>query len=215
MKSLLLSLVATGVLAGCAGKVEYIRPVDIVMRSNHKLVDRPRDQVWSAAIPELGKRFFVINNLDKGSGFINLSYLGDPEKYIDCGTIRVDMDLAGAPITSIPAAAAFKGYALMTLGDVLMITRRMELDGKVNLIFEEISSNQTRVTANTRFTVKRNVETKHYGSGRVVYTDSNAIAFNTGDAATFPVAEYGANNGNKTECVSTGALELEVLGSIR
>ncbi|UUZ73433.1 hypothetical protein LP415_09480 [Polaromonas sp. P1(28)-8] len=83
-----IALLGITFLAGCAGKVDYIRPTTkATPGSNVKILNRPREAVWTAAVPELGKRFFVINNLDKASGLINISYSGDPEKYIDCGRI--------------------------------------------------------------------------------------------------------------------------------
>jgi hypothetical protein len=74
-------------LTACAGKVEYLRPNIGVPIANTRAVDMSRDELWTRLIPELGKRFFVINNLDKASGLINISYTGDPELYVDCGRI--------------------------------------------------------------------------------------------------------------------------------
>jgi hypothetical protein len=79
-------LLTTAFITGCAGKLDYIRPNNLVAKPvNFKIIDKPRDIVWNATVPELGKQFFVINNLDKSSGLINISYNGDPEKYVDCG----------------------------------------------------------------------------------------------------------------------------------
>jgi hypothetical protein len=64
-------------LAACAGKVDYIRPASQAAPSaNAKVIAKPRAAVWSASVPELGKQFFVSNNLDKSSGLINVSYNG-------------------------------------------------------------------------------------------------------------------------------------------
>ncbi len=72
--------------AGCAGKMDVIRPGSYSM-SNVKTIEKPREQVWNASVPELVKHFFVKNNLDKSSGLIKVSYRGDPEKYVDCGRV--------------------------------------------------------------------------------------------------------------------------------
>lgn len=63
---------------GCGGKVDYIRPTtQLSTATNVKTIEKPQEIVWNASVPEIGKRFFVINNLDKSSGFMNISYTGD------------------------------------------------------------------------------------------------------------------------------------------
>jgi uncharacterized membrane protein len=77
MKKLVGSITIIAFLSGCtAGKFDYVRPTSHASNPNLKIVERSRDSVWDASVPELGKRFFVINNLDKSSGFINVSYTG-------------------------------------------------------------------------------------------------------------------------------------------
>src|SRR5262245_21227292 len=61
-------------VAGCSGKMDYVRPSASPVASNSKTIAKPRDIVWNASIPELSKQFFVINNMDKSSGLINMSY---------------------------------------------------------------------------------------------------------------------------------------------
>src|SRR5262245_57370267 len=80
-------LILAALACGCASRFEYIKPPSQVATPNFKMIEKPREEVWNAAIPALGKQFFVINNLDKDSGLINLSYAGDPEQYIECGRI--------------------------------------------------------------------------------------------------------------------------------
>lgn len=197
-------------LTGCAGKLDYIRPDINAKISNEKTVDRPREQVWNSAVPALGKEFFVINNLDKSSGLINVSYSGDPEKFIDCGQISSHVsNLRGERTYSFPGAAASKQYEMMNDGRLFIINRKMELEGRVNLIFEEISPTKTKVTANTRYIVKRHIVVQNIGGGFPV-TNADTLAFNTGASASFPAAK----DGRATECVGTGKLEAEILKAI-
>ena len=117
-------------LTGCAGKLDYIRPDTNAKVSNEKMVDRPREQVWNAAVPALGKEFFVINNLDKSSGLINVSYSGDPEKFIDCGQISSHVsNLRGERTYSFPGAAASKQFEMMSDGQLFNVNRKMVLKG--------------------------------------------------------------------------------------
>ncbi|WZB71892.1 hypothetical protein WJ968_09260 [Achromobacter xylosoxidans] len=67
------------------------------------MVDKPIDEVWTKAVPAIGKQFFVINNLDKSSGLMNLSYSGSPEQYVDCGHLNLqDQKASGVQTQSFP-----------------------------------------------------------------------------------------------------------------
>lgn len=161
-------------------------------------------------MPELGKQFFVINNLDKSSGLINISYSGDPEKYIDCGNITSFVKNArGERTYNFPGAKASQQYEIMDSLGLFFIDRKMLLDGRVNLIFEEISPTQTRVTANTRYSVHRDQTI------RTVVTPypqvfSDNVSFNSGSKGQFPTNA----NGEFTECAPTGRLERDILSAI-
>lgn len=199
-------------LSACAGHVDYARPMTQVQKSaNVKVIDKPRDAVWSASVPELGKQFFVINNLDKSSGFINISYTGDPEKYIDCGRITSFVQNArGARTYDFPASRAQMSYEVMNNNGLFFFDRRMSLDGRVNLVFEELSPNQTRITANTRYVVQRE-QTMRSNANNIPQSRTDSISFNSASGATFP------SNGGKgnAECVSNGVLEKEILSAIK
>lgn len=209
-------LLLTGfLLASCAGNVDYVRPSALAQPgSNSKVIDKPRETIWNAAVPELGKQFFIINNLDKSSGLINVSYSGDPEKYIDCGRITSYVQNARGPRTyDFPAAKAQQTYEVMDLvngGILFSVDRRMSLEGRVNLVFEEIGPSQTRITANTRYVVQRHIVARNVANN-FPQTLDDSLSFNAGGSASFP----GAANDQVTECVATGNLEREILSAVR
>lgn len=199
-------------LTGCAGKVDYIRPSSTVPPgSNSKIVDQPREQVWNKIVPELGKKFFVINNLDKASGLINVSYSGDPQQYIDCGIISSYVKNArGERVHRFAGAKSQQHYEVMDENGLFYIDRRMSLEGRVNFVFEEVSSSQTRVTANTRYIVTRQRHIRD-ATGQANRTFEDSLSFNYGASASFP----GGYDGRTSECTSTGALERELLSLIK
>jgi len=200
-------------LAACAGKVDYMRPTTHpAASSNVKTVERPRDVVWSASVPELGKQFFVINNLDKASGLMNISYTGDPERYIDCGRITSYVQNArGERTYDFSGAKAQQTYEIMNPGvGLFFIDRRMSLEGRVNLIFEEVGTSTTRVTANTRYVVMR-TRVVRSAANNFPQTATDTISFNSGGGASFPAN----SQGQSAECVSTGALEREILSAVK
>lgn len=205
-----IALVVIVALAGCAGKIEMIRPTPVSIE-NSKVINRSRDIVWNAAIPALGKQFFVINNLDKSSGLVNISYTGDPEKYIDCGQFSSYVQNArGERTYSFPGASANQTYEVMNPQYGLFnINRQMGLEGRMNLVFEEIGPTQTRVTANTRYVVTRQARIQSVANNQVA-NRTDTISFNAGSAASFPAG----NDGKAIECVASGRLEREVLSII-
>jgi hypothetical protein len=210
---LLVAIVTLLGVAACAGKVDYIRPTtQVAPSSNVKTIERPREAVWNASVPELGKQFFVINNLDKSSGLMNISYTGDPERYIDCGRITSFVKNAqGERTYAFAGAKAQQVYEIMNPGvGLFFIDRRMNLEGRLNLIFEEVGPTTTRITANTRYVVTR-TQTIRNAANNFPQTGADTISFNTTAGAAFP----GNSQGQSAECVSTGALEREVLSAVK
>lgn len=200
-------------VAGCAGKLDYTRPTaQVAPSSNVKTVDRPREAVWNASVPELGRQFFVINNLDKSSGLMNISYTGDPERYIDCGRITSYVKNArGERTYNFAGAKAQQSYEVMNPSvGLFQFDRRMNLEGRVNLIFEETGPTTTRVTANTRYVVTR-TQIVQSTANNIPQTKTDTVLFNSGAGASFPMNSLG----QAAECVSTGALEREILSVIK
>lgn len=212
MRHILLTACAV-IVVGCAGKVAYIRPTtQVALSSNSTTIERERDAVWSAGVAELGKKFFVINNLDKASGLMNISYSGDPERYVDCGRITSYVKNArGERTYDFSGAKAQQFYEIMSPDKGLFfMDRRMTLEGRANLIFENIGPSKTRVTVNTRYVIVRTQVVKS-AANNVSRSGSDTISFNFGSGASFPAN----SQGQAAECVSTGVLEQEILSVIR
>ncbi|MBU4320233.1 MAG: hypothetical protein KJ739_04005 [Nitrospinae bacterium] len=194
------------VLVGCAGKFEYTRPTSPPTLNNSVVITKSKDELWKIIVPMLGKQFFVINNLDKDSGIINISYSGDPEKYVDCGWINSYVKNArGERTYSFPASKAYQEYEVMDLehgGGLLFFNRKMSLEGRMNIIVEEMDGTKSRVTANTKYILTKTTTVRDVQNRSNTLTDT--ISFNSGQESTF--AGRAA-----TTCRSTSKLEDEVL----
>lgn len=209
MRNTLTILAAATLLAGCAGKVAYTPPESHSYSSNEKTINQPLDQVWARAIPALGKDFFVINNLDKDSGLVNISYGGDPERYLDCGVVESEVtNIHGTRHYRFPGASASQSYEIMHNGHLFYLERKMGLDGRANLIFEAIEKNKTKVTANIRFVVTKDIRITNVAGG-FPQTMSDTVSFGANSGATFPGQGEAA-----TRCVSNGKLEQEILDTL-
>jgi hypothetical protein len=210
MRGLFVVLLAI-ILTGCmAGKVDYSMPATTPSELNSKTIEKSRDAVWSSSIPKLGKQFFVINNIDKSSGLINLSYSGNPESFIDCGRVTSYVKNArGERTYDFAGSSANQSYEIMNPNGLFLLERKMSLEGRMNLIFEEIDQNSTKVTANTRYVITRQVTSRHISSN-FPQSKTDTISFNSGERASFPAT----HDGRALICVSTGKLERDVLSQI-
>jgi len=140
---------------------------------------------------------------------INISYTGDPERYVDCGFFSSYVKNArGERTYRFPGASANQSYEVMLNGQLFFINRRMSVEGRMNLVFEEIGPSETRVSANTRYVVTRQAEIRNVEGRSANRTDT--ISFNSGSGASFPAS----NEGQAVECVAKGTLESEVLALI-
>lgn len=202
----------TVLLAGCAtGSQSYTPPEKAYTLDSSKVVDKGYDALWAEAVPSLGKQFFVINNLDKASGLINVSYSGDPEKYVDCGSATSQVtNLRGKRFYFYPASKAFTEFETFSPQTGLLSFRRnMSLEGRINLIFEKLGAQQTKVTANTKYILTRKFSGRA-ATGQYLGTSSDSISFTNSQKGAFEPN----SNGAATTCVSTGALEKAILDAI-
>lgn len=206
---LALSLVCAGCLSG---HFEYTPPQpNLPSAANSLTVDKPLDAVWKELVPALGTRFFVINNLDKESGLINVSYSGNPEGYVDCGQIESWVDNARGKRAYNMAGASSQAYEYKGPdGGLYLSERKVNVDGRMNLILESLSPTQTRITLNTRYVVTRHLQWRRVDLA-VPGSSTDSIAFNSGQRAEFP------RRGTATPltCHPTGKLEADVLDLVK
>ena len=204
----LISIVILMLTIGCASKLDYVRPARATKIDNEKIIDRSRDAVWSLSVPELGKQFFVINNLDKSSGLINVSYSGDPEAYVNCGQISIFTKHGSFEKTyTFPGSSARQEYIVSSGVNMVALERKMLLEGRVNLVLEEISATQTKISANARYVLTRSIRSLYpIGS-----PNNDTISFNSVVGTVF----NSTPDGRATECVSTGKLEREILNLVK
>ncbi len=194
-------------LVGCVtGGLHYEPPTQRAVTPNFKIVSKSRDQVWAAAIPALGKQFYMINTVDRSSGLVNLSFTAKPTGYIDCGSIEVTIGTGPeASRKTIDASSAEERYSAPAGGRMHDVWRRMSLEGRVNLIFEEVGSTSTKITANVRYIVTRTVTV-----GSVLNTMTHTVSFNSGGGDSFPPT----SQNQVVTCVPTGKIEAGLLALV-
>ena len=201
-------VMAVAALSGCGvGKYDYTPPMSYPSITSSVTVSKPKDFVWKRLIAELSKRFFIVNNLDKESGFINVSYSGDPEKYINCGTITSYIKhLHDERTFTFPGSSAHQQYQ-MIIDMLYNVNREMTLEGRMNITVAVIDEKSTTVSSNAKYIVTR--KTQMYNpQGMMVSNTSDTINFNTGGTGVFPMV---IGRPISLTCTSNGSFEKEVL----
>ena len=166
---------------GCvSSNYTYKQPKPLLKIESTIAVNESKEKVWNKLVQGIGANFFVINNMDKQSGFINVSYSGDPEKYVEGGDLHFDFsNLRGKRNYDFPATQAYAQYETMINGSLCAITRKMELDGRMNILIGEIDSSHTSVSVNTRYVLTMNL-TGTDVEGHNLQPYQETITFNTG-----------------------------------
>lgn len=212
------------VVSGCATQgvstTNYTNP-QLVKINNEKVVPKTQSDVWDMLVKQLSKSFYVINNIDKASWIINISFSSNsPEEYIDCGrTTRTYTRGEEREVNNYDTAGSFDfKLAVPSFAYYVDIRRKTFLEGRSNIYLEpdEKDQNTTIITVNTRYIwtlkVGGNViaeDAKDYilWSLRVIdiLEKTSTIVFNTNQTG----------QDDSVKCVSKGKLEKEILDMVR
>ena len=202
-----LCVVTTGCLSG---SLQYNPPVTAIAPIVPVTIEKPRADVWKSIVPKIGQSFFVINNLDQSSGLVNVSYSGDPEAFVDCGHIvSVVTNARGTRTYDFAAAKASESYEVKVNNDLYGARRSMNLEGRANLILEEVGPSSTRVSVHVRYVLtKTTVVTTVLGASSA--PEVTTTGFSSGEQGSFD----GPGAGVKTYCKSNGEMERRLMALV-
>jgi len=223
-------------LLGCAtptSSLVYIPPNE-VKYNNEAFVDKPFEVVWDELVEQLSKSFYVINNIEKASRIINVSFAIDtPEEYVDCGVstreygVKSNMstytyEVAESSFYKAASRAGTSSQFPSILGYQVdhNVNRETSLEGRAN-IFVAPEGNGTKITVNCRYVFKVELSGSYETRdviGAVVQRgilppSSSSMVFNTNQ-------EKKTNWGTPSEpffvtCHSTGELEQGILNLVK
>tara|TARA_B100001964_G_C14058053_1_gene520098 strand:- start:156 stop:842 length:687 start_codon:yes stop_codon:yes gene_type:complete len=188
---------------------------------NRIILDEDFDLVWNRLVGNLSKTFYVINNIDKESRLINVSFnLNDKlSDYVDCGKssrsfqlgdLRQDITYKVADSSNYFSESNVSPNPNITY---LKVYRDTSLEGRAN-IFVAPESGKTTVMINNRYVVsvktsfdtllyavlyKRHMEQNQFGR-RLLNPQPDPISFNTNTTSNADI-----------KCSSTGKFETDIL----
>jgi len=196
-------------VVGCATGKMWVKPAMDYVYENKVVVNVDKDKVWNQLIRNVAQSFFVINNLDKESGFINLSYSGAAAPYVDCGTMNIEA--SGPPgVTkysySFPYTSPYEAYVTcrevqsnIGLQKQLCPTKRStSLAGRINILVQGVEGEKTKVSVYVKYVFTVKVQTQWMFG---VYNRSHQWDW---------VASF-ITNGEDRGCKPTGELERIIL----
>ena len=148
MKRFLLSLVMTILLSSCTVKVEkitenvgkYVPPnIDDNNFKNSVIINKNFDETWTSVIDFVSDSFFKIENLEKDSGLLKLSFGSkEVENFIDCGDFEYTLFFTGEE---------FKGSYIDYAKKGLMAV----LEAKMSISIRNIDRKSTKISINTNY----------------------------------------------------------------
>ena len=149
MKKFLSSLVMTILISSCAVEKErltenigkYVPPnIDKINFTNSIIINKNFDETWTSVIDFVNDSFFKIENLEKDSGLLILSFGSkEAEKFIDCGDFEYTLFFTGEE---------FKGSYIDYAKSGLLAV----LEAKMNINIEKIDNQSTKISLNTNYT---------------------------------------------------------------
>lgn len=192
--------------------------------NNTKYVDTDPSDVWDTIVRDLAKTYFMINNIDKESRIINVSFYADtPCSYVECGTTEV--------FTKITMPIPEKGdrfYKYKSCEDTKFVTQKpsplkkifsvidnvtrdTKLDGRMN-IYVAPQGSGTLVTVNCRYILKVNVE-----HDLTLYNLIGGPIANQKEKESFDYVfdTLRPHQDSDMICFSNGNLETEILNLVR
>ena len=232
---------------GCAtnsklGIIDYKDP-NFETITNSKIVNENYLVVWDKLVKNLATSFYQINNIEKESRIINVSFFIDNNisQYVDCGTrTYIAIDKSYNTEQKWEKSINYNYYCSNNRGCVacggcpvtFTMKKDVSLSGRSNIYIAPIEDgNKTIITVNASYviTAKYNGYGISYNCFGVPIENANIspddvnISFNTKNYGQYQTNSSGGNdqincgvsNIRNITCTATGKFEEEILNMVR
>lgn len=214
-------------ITGCATQgmrsVKYNsnEPLEI---KNQIVVSKAQPQVWDILEKELSRSAYVINNIDKESRIINVSFASNsPSEYVDCGNTRRTYTQGGKTETYEHNVAEASTYKVASdkqqqpaFVNYDIIRRKVFLEGRSNVHVapDEKDNRATLITVNTQY-----ILTLKMGGESIAEDERGLVAASSQLAENSTTYVFNSNNpeqfdmgqGITITCFSKGKIEKDIL----
>jgi len=191
-------------LGGCATHSAMLSKPLAHNAKTQKTVEKSFDSAWKEMVSGLSKSFFVINNIEKESGIINVSYSSDdPYEFIDCGVLNSTVDGKTTAIDLSQDQTYPWPYRQGVYTFAGKARRDVSLSGRVNIYLEKKGDSSTEINVNAKYVVSA-VEQFFSNTGVALNRVKNDTTFQTGTTGSM----------QNIVCRSTGQLEKQILSFV-
>ena len=149
MKKFFSSLAITILLSSCAGEKQkltenvgkYVPPnIEDTNFKDFVITNNNFDETWTSIFDFVNDSFFKIENLEKDSGLLTLSFSSkEAEKFIDCGDFEYTLFFTGEE---------FKGSYIDYAKSGLLAL----LEAKMKINIQKIDNKSSKISVNTNYT---------------------------------------------------------------
>ncbi|PJA96227.1 MAG: hypothetical protein CO129_07620 [Ignavibacteriales bacterium CG_4_9_14_3_um_filter_34_10] len=167
-------IVLSLLLSSCISSKSIYKPPSQENLQNKyiKEFNRPYNEIWDALINYSASTFFGIDNFEKESGLLTLSFgASNPQDYITGGYWKTDIVYG---VNELHFEGDYVEY--------LSLYQNGSLVGKMNIVVKKIDDNNTRVVVNARYVFSTNATD---ANGR---SYNNTWNFNTGGCSEIMVS---------------------------
>jgi hypothetical protein len=202
----LLAGLLVSAMAGCSAStplkdmVGYVPPTSLPAQPKRTLIADSEDRVWTELVTFLESSAFQLDHVDPESHLLVARYSGDPEPFIDCGSIVTHQ---GGALGQIPGSASTIALNY-TLGDEpVVLNRLLNLDSRI-IVRLAPQAQGTVVKTDATYVVTKIVDVTDL-SGAVREGSRETVSFEAGNRGEFSKG---------TACQPNGSLDLAVLQSL-
>lgn len=211
VKYLVVTLFITIGFSGCGAtsNLNYTPPKQFNPNNikNSKIVNKSFNEAWEELINNLTENSFVINNMNKDSGFINISFSStNPSQYIDCGEWNGYFENMRGKANYYFKGEQSSQFTSMHGTSMVNTVSTKSLSGRINILLQKIEKAKQNVKVNVKYVLS--------GTNKYMYVyppHTNYLNWSVG----FSTKNSGQAQGGKTQCQTTGYLEEELLNYIK
>ncbi len=207
MKKFFSTLVMTVLLFSCAVEKEiltenvgkYVPPnTDDTNFKNSVITNKSFDETWTSVIDFVNDSLFKIENLEKDSGLVTLSFGSkETENFIDCGEFEYTLFFTGEE---------FKGsYIDYAKSGLLAI-----LEAKMNINIQKIDNESTKISIKTNYTYSTQHALGYYDPKL-----NQTYSFESGGYQTIDVINPIKGSIPTRTCKSTNFAETAIFNAIK
>ena len=180
--------------------VGYVPPTSLPAPAKRTLVRDEVEATWAHLIDVLGRSSFEIEQVDRSKNLLVARYSGDPEPYVDCGSI---VTYQGGNLDQITGATKSTSLNYKLEDKPVVLNRTLNLDSRIIVTLADQTPN-TVIETKTTYVVTKTVDVVD-AAGGVTKGNRETISFNTGGRGEFSKG---------TACQPNGFLDIAVLESI-